>query len=52
MNIGDLVKNRATWHNGIGIVMYSNTGGWWILWDCGTRGFHNESDLEVINENR
>ena len=48
MQIGDLVKNKATWHDGLGIVMRPETGGWWILWHCGTWGFHNQTDLEVL----
>ena len=44
MRVGDLVKDE----DGIGIVTAYNTGGWWVLYSCGRKGFCNESDLEVI----
>ena len=48
MKIGDLVKSKATWSNATGIVMQQRIGGFWILWFCGTWGFHNSTDVEVI----
>ena len=52
MQIGDLVKTKATWSDGIGIVMLPEIGGWWIHWHCGTWGFHTQTDLEVMDESR
>jgi len=49
MKIGDLVINQ---YNGIGIVTAYNTGGWWVLYSCGRKGFCCESDLEVISGSR
>ena len=49
MKIGDLVRMKPTMHdNGIGIIVKYNTGGWWVHWSCGTLGFTNPSDMEVI----
>tara|TARA_B100001113_G_scaffold347516_1_gene340026 strand:+ start:8621 stop:8770 length:150 start_codon:yes stop_codon:yes gene_type:complete len=49
MQVGDLVRNK---YNGIGIIVKYNTGGWWVQYHCGARGFANPSDLEVISESR
>ena len=50
MKRGDLVKNK---YDGlIGIAIRPNTGGWWVMWLCGTFDFNNPSDMVVISESR
>ena len=48
MQVGTLVKHKASWCKNIGICIKHNTGGWWILWSDGAYGFTNPSDVEVI----
>ena len=49
MKVGDLVKAKATWCNNVGIIFKrAKPDDWWVLWTDGERGFHSESDLEVL----
>ena len=53
MNIGDLVRAKATWAKVLGIIVDSSVSmhddeGWWVQWNDGARGFHHQDDLEVI----
>ena len=51
MQVGDLVKVKATWCKNVGIIVKHNAGvfrGWWVQWTDGERGLHNESDLEIV----
>ena len=52
MKVGDLVRTKVSWSNAIGILIKYNTGGWWVQWNDGARGFTNPSDIEVISESR
>ena len=53
MQVGDLVRVKVTWTKAIGIlVRYTGAVGpdrhWWVQWNDGARGFHHETDLEVL----
>ena len=48
MKVGSLVKNK--FDGLIGIAVRPNTGGWWVMWQCGIVDFNAPWDLEVLCE--
>ena len=53
MKVGDLVKDKAGLILGFGIITSPELGGWWVYWQAtDSWGFHNRTNLEVLNESR